>query len=321
MSVSNADDELSAVVSCVSAPDDGEPITACNVRHALPPDAAIDDLRNTFERAGFATTEPFARAASRSRLRGRPSSKSSPRMTRTHSPAPGSNERPARISSCLYPPRHTPWPTRPRCRASWRSPPRRTSDQGIRDGCAGSTIDQGVAPRDARRVTTGRGGRFHASTRPPRSPRSAVRRSRSTPTTAPRRSFPPGHVSAGAAATRPAGSSAPGGPLLDGAARDRIVDLVSRLTSLECRPLAARGTYSFYRRPGHHFGLHRDIHHCDVATITCIERSGRGDGGELLVFPRSSGAPLRNLTVGHATASASSVARRSSFSAATCLIW
>ena len=55
-----------------------------------------------------------------------------------------------------------------------------------------------------------------------------------------------------------------------------------------------------YRRPGHHFGLHRDIHHCDVAAITCIERSGRGDGGELLVFPRSSGAPLRNLTVGHA---------------------
>jgi hypothetical protein len=64
MSVSNADDELSAVVSCVSAPDDGEPITACNVRRALPPDAAIDDLRNTFERAGFATTEPFAGAFS-----------------------------------------------------------------------------------------------------------------------------------------------------------------------------------------------------------------------------------------------------------------
>jgi hypothetical protein len=91
--------------------------------------------------------------------------------------------------------------------------------------------------------------------------------------------------------------SASGGPRLDAflhAAPTRT--LLRRLTGLHWAPSGAQGTYSYYRRAGHHLGLHRDIDECDLAVITCVHDSrsdaGAGDGGVLVLYPGRAREPL-----------------------------
>lgn len=64
------------------------------------------------------------------------------------------------------------------------------------------------------------------------------------------------------------------------------------LTGLRWEPLAQLGTYSYYRRPGHHLGLHRDIVGCDLSVVVVCDIAGDGAGGELITFPRHVRSPL-----------------------------
>jgi hypothetical protein len=70
--------------------------------------------------------------------------------------------------------------------------------------------------------------------------------------------------------------------------------LLRRLTGLDWTPSGAEGTYSYYRRAGHHLGLHRDVDECDLAVITCIQAAGPAtdDAGVLVLYPGRAKEPL-----------------------------
>jgi hypothetical protein len=72
--------------------------------------------------------------------------------------------------------------------------------------------------------------------------------------------------------------------------------LLRRLTGLEWTPTGAQGTYSYYRRPGHYLGIHRDVRECDLAVITCLHDAGdeiaAGEPGALVIYPGRTHEPL-----------------------------
>lgn len=70
--------------------------------------------------------------------------------------------------------------------------------------------------------------------------------------------------------------------------RRRLVEL----TGLNWVPLAQLGTYSYYRRPGHHLGVHRDIVNCDLSVVVVCDIAGEGSGGDLITYPRRVRSPL-----------------------------
>ena len=93
--------------------------------------------------------------------------------------------------------------------------------------------------------------------------------------------------------------SAPGGPELDGLVQDRVLlDLLRQVTGVPWRPAGPHGSYSFYRREGHHLGIHRDIDACELACITCIVdegTAGQGTSGVLRLFPDRVGESLQQI--------------------------
>lgn len=49
---------------------------------------------------------------------------------------------------------------------------------------------------------------------------------------------------------------------------------------------AGGGSWSYYRRAGHHLGLHRDVAVCDLAVITCVLNQGDSpESGMLRLWP------------------------------------
>ena len=65
--------------------------------------------------------------------------------------------------------------------------------------------------------------------------------------------------------------SASGGPLLQGFYNSAMVEnAIAGLTGVRWRTAGGLGTFSYYRRAGHHLGLHRDLELCDLAVITCV---------------------------------------------------
>lgn len=80
--------------------------------------------------------------------------------------------------------------------------------------------------------------------------------------------------------------SAPGGPALEQFACSEVVlDTLARATGVAWQP-AGPGTWSYYRREGHHLGIHRDLAVCDLAVITCVvDQGGHGPAGLLRVWP------------------------------------
>jgi hypothetical protein len=81
--------------------------------------------------------------------------------------------------------------------------------------------------------------------------------------------------------------TAPGGPALAAfLAAPATLALLRRLTGLPFVPSGPQGTYSYYRRAGHHLDVHRDIDVCDLAVITCLRDEGAGaDAASLEVYP------------------------------------
>ena len=74
--------------------------------------------------------------------------------------------------------------------------------------------------------------------------------------------------------------SAPGGEGLRAFYRAPAVrGLLERLTGLPWTCSGDSGSWSYYRRPGHHLDLHRDIDACDLAVITCVHERGAPQGG------------------------------------------
>jgi hypothetical protein len=93
--------------------------------------------------------------------------------------------------------------------------------------------------------------------------------------------------------------SAPGGPALHAFYHaPQVSALLRSLTGLSWRTTGEVGSFSYYRRPGHHLGLHRDIESCELAVITCV-RDDRpapdAGGGVLSLYPSRAGEPLAQI--------------------------
>ena len=75
-----------------------------------------------------------------------------------------------------------------------------------------------------------------------------------------------------------------------------MAEAVSEICGVPVRCSGA-GSYSWYLEAGDHLALHRDIVACDVALITCLERTepAGGSGGMLCVYPEYRWRPLRDV--------------------------
>jgi hypothetical protein len=87
--------------------------------------------------------------------------------------------------------------------------------------------------------------------------------------------------------------SATAGDALDRFTRsEELLSVLREETGVAWVP-AGPGTWSYYRRAGHHLGLHRDIAVCDLAVITCVvDEGGTGDSGLLRTWPGRVRDPL-----------------------------
>lgn len=93
-------------------------------------------------------------------------------------------------------------------------------------------------------------------------------------------------------------SAAGGDPLQAFYHSPAILALLRELTGREWTQSGAAGTYSYYRRPGHHLGVHRDVDECDLAVITCVHESAgarAGPAGALCLYPRRSDETIPEL--------------------------
>ena len=90
--------------------------------------------------------------------------------------------------------------------------------------------------------------------------------------------------------------SAAGGPELNELYRSaETLSVLRDVTGVSWQQSGPAGSYSYYRREGHHLGLHRDIDICELAVITCLVDDAQGDpgtGGTLLLYPSRSGDSL-----------------------------
>ena len=90
--------------------------------------------------------------------------------------------------------------------------------------------------------------------------------------------------------------SAPGGPAQDAfACSATLAEVLQRATGVSWE-LAGPGSWSYYRWPGHHLGIHRDLAICDVAVITCVlNEGGHHQSGALRLWPTRAGEQLDEL--------------------------
>lgn len=82
---------------------------------------------------------------------------------------------------------------------------------------------------------------------------------------------------------------APAGPRLRAFyAAPPLARFLGGITGLDWTPSGEQPSFSYYRRSGHHLGLHRDIDACDLAVISCIHEAGApasGLAGALCLWP------------------------------------
>ena len=89
-------------------------------------------------------------------------------------------------------------------------------------------------------------------------------------------------------------ATAESGPILEEIYADPgLIGRLEGLTGGKLKPSGGRGSYSYYDRPGHYLGLHRDIRTCDVTLITCLDRhEGETPSGALRLYPKALRADL-----------------------------
>ncbi len=91
--------------------------------------------------------------------------------------------------------------------------------------------------------------------------------------------------------------NADGGDILnriyaDGGLGDRL----SKIIGNPVRPTGNHGSYSYYDRPGHYLGLHRDIPNCDITYICCLDRSeSKPSSGALRLYHKSFKSKLEDI--------------------------
>jgi hypothetical protein len=74
--------------------------------------------------------------------------------------------------------------------------------------------------------------------------------------------------------------SAAGGPDLQAFyLSSQVLALLRDQTGTDWKTSGGAGSYSYYRREGHHLGLHRDIDACELAAITCIADDAAAEPG------------------------------------------
>ncbi|WP_203231169.1 hypothetical protein [Nocardioides caldifontis] len=80
--------------------------------------------------------------------------------------------------------------------------------------------------------------------------------------------------------------SAPGGDAINRfATSEAVLERLRCATDVPWQP-AGPGSWSYYRRSGHHLGLHQDLAVCDLAVITCVVDEGDSrDSGVLRLWP------------------------------------
>jgi len=77
-----------------------------------------------------------------------------------------------------------------------------------------------------------------------------------------------------------------------------LLALLRRLTGLDWTPSGEQAAFSYYRRPGHHLDVHKDIDACDLAVITCLHEDGApadGLAGALCLWPGRTGDRLTEI--------------------------
>lgn len=82
--------------------------------------------------------------------------------------------------------------------------------------------------------------------------------------------------------------SATGGPLLQEFYNSpKVSSAIAGLTGVRWKTAGGAGTFSYYRRAGHHLGLHRDLELCDLAVITCVydDAEREASSGALCLYP------------------------------------
>lgn len=94
--------------------------------------------------------------------------------------------------------------------------------------------------------------------------------------------------------------STPGGAVQDAFySADWMLAFLREVTGTLVVPTGARGTYSYYARPGDYLALHRDVEMCDLAVITCLYEGAvsddGGDGGRLCLYPTRIFEPLSTI--------------------------
>lgn len=92
-------------------------------------------------------------------------------------------------------------------------------------------------------------------------------------------------------------ASAEGGPVQDAVyTSPALAGHLLAWAGAHFAPTGRRGSFTYYRRPGDHLALHRDVRTCDLAMITVLDRRG-GDGrsGTLTVYPRRLGDTLSEI--------------------------
>lgn len=90
-------------------------------------------------------------------------------------------------------------------------------------------------------------------------------------------------------------ANGPGGPEQDAFYHHApLHDWLFHRTGVRVRPTSARGTYSYYTRPGDYLDLHVDIVACDVTLITVLHDDTPVDdvGGGLALYGAHADVPL-----------------------------
>ncbi len=89
--------------------------------------------------------------------------------------------------------------------------------------------------------------------------------------------------------------SCPAGPVQDHYYHHpAIIDFFRRLTGMDVQPTGPRGTYTYYARAGDYLAVHRDIHTCDLAVVTCLADAAPADSdsGLMEFYPTRLDEPL-----------------------------